>query len=285
MRIVDAHHHLWDPRAIKYSLLDGTGRLSPLSKSFLATAYDEIARENGATWAIAVEAASAGADPRAETSWLLEEVRRSKVTRRVVAWAPIETSEIGRYLDTLLASSGDRLVGVRRSFESVPAGFASSSQVVAGIREVAARGLVFDFVLFADRLPEVIELVRRLPEATFVLDHLGKPALSHWVPPSWKRDLIALARLPNVSAKVSGLITESPADPWTTEMLRPYFDHAVASFGWDRLMFASDWPVCELAGGYRRWLEVVGVAASTATAAERNAFFHGTADRVYRSHR
>ena len=282
MRIVDAHHHLWDPRALDYTLLNEHGKLAPLAKPFLAGTFDAVAEKNGITDAIAVEATSAGADPAAETRWLLDQVGHSKVTRRVVVWAPIERPAVGGYLDALLSAGGSRIVGVRRSFEFVDPGFASSKEVIAGIRAVAARGLVFDLVLFAERLPEVTALVRQVPEAAFVLDHLGKPPVSDTVPDAWKRDLAALAKLPNVAAKVSGLVTEAVTTAWNGDMLRPYIDHAAASFGWDRLMFASDWPVCELAGGYRRWLETTMAAVDGATKAEQAAFVHATADRVYR---
>ena len=282
MRIVDAHHHLWDPRAIHYDLIDGKGRLAPLAKPFLSATFDALAAENGIAEGIAVEATSAGADPGAETRWLMDEVARSRLTRRVVAWAPTEKPEIGRHLDSLLATGGGRIVGVRRSFESVAPGFACSIVTVAGLREVAARGLTFDLVLFADRLQDATSLVRQVPEATFVLDHLGKPTIADRVPSAWKEDIAELARLPNVTAKVSGLITESATGEWTSAMLRPYLNHAIACFGWDRLMFASDWPVCELAGGYRRWLDFATLVGASASVGDQQAFFSGTADRVYR---
>ena len=280
MRIVDAHHHLWDPSSIDYALFHAVERLTPVMGAHRAEDYDAVAYANGVSGALAVEAASAGADYVAETDWLFAEASRSLVTRRVIAYAPVEQTNIADWLDALVVRYGERLAGIRRTFEGVTPGFAFSDAVVAGIRAAAARGLPFDLVLFADRLGDVVELVRRVPEAMFVLDHLGKPPLQRRVQPEWKAAIASLARLPNVMAKVSGLVTESPSGVWDNALVRPYVDHAAACFGWERLMFGSDWPICELAGGYWRWLDFVADASASDAAAEKS-FFSGTAERVY----
>jgi L-fuconolactonase len=248
-----------------------------LVRPVLAAEFDAVADANGVDAAVAVEAASAGADPVAETEWLLAETGRSTVTQRVVAYAPVESLDIETRLDRL--TRDPRVVGVRRTFESVPDGFILSEAVQAGIRAVARRGLSFDLVLFSDRLRDAGELVRRLPEVQFVLDHLGKPPITEAVSLQWRDDLAAIAQCPNVTAKLSGLITEAPGG-WDDEMLRPYADTAIAAFGWNRLMFGSDWPICELAGGYARWLAFTrSLVPDPADAAQ---FFAGTASRVYR---
>jgi L-fuconolactonase len=149
-----------------------------------------------------------------------------------------------------------------------------------GVRAAAARGLVVDLVLFGDRLAEVIDLVGRVPEATFVLDHLAKPRMDDRSLGSWRDDIVRLARHPNVVAKVSGLTSAATRADWEDE-LAPLIDHAAATFGWDRLMFASDWPICDLAGGYRRWLDFLRAMTRGTSAGEQAAFFANTADRTY----
>jgi L-fuconolactonase len=181
----------------------------------------------------------------------------------------------------LQVAAGVRLAGIRRSFEFTPNGFATSAEVVAGVRAVGECGLPFDLVLFAERLPEVTELVRRCPGVSFVLDHLGKPSIRDGRLDPWRTDFAALARFPNVVCKVSGLVTEASPDGWTAESLRPYVSHAVDCFGWTRLMFGSDWPVCELAGGYRRWLDTVMELTSDASDVDRESFFGANAARTY----
>jgi L-fuconolactonase len=280
MRIVDAHHHLWDPGAVDYALFREAPRLAAITTPHRARDFDAVARANGISAAVAVEAASAGADPVAETDWLFAEAARSSVTRRVVAYAPIERPDIDVHLSALKLAR-PALAGIRRTFEAAAPRYAFSEEIVRGVRAVARAGLPFDLVLFADRLGDMVELVRRVPEATFVLDHLGKPRLERRLPDEWKANLAALARLPNVVAKVSGLVTEAAGGQWDAALVRPYVEHAVQCFGWSRLMFGSDWPICDLAGGYARWLEFAQEVVASAREAERKAFFADTADRIY----
>jgi L-fuconolactonase len=276
MRIVDAHHHLWDPRSLHYGLLDGRGRLASLARPVLSAEFDAVAHANGISAAIVVEAASAGADPRAETEFLVRETAASPISTRIVAYAPVESPD----LDDWLGALSPRVVGIRRSFESVPDGFMGSPAVLSGLRHLGHRGLPFDLVLFADRLGEAVTLVRQLPEVTFVLDHLGKPRIDGSPPPAWNDEIEALAGLPNVVAKVSGLLTES--ETGSAEEARPYVEHAIRCFGWQRLMFGSDWPISELAGGYAAWLGFCRAMAAGVSAEEQAAFFAGTAERTYR---
>jgi L-fuconolactonase len=280
MRIVDAHCHLWDPTKVDYALLKGATRLAPVAGPHLAGDFDAVARANGVSGAVAVEAASAGADHGHETAWLFAQVSTSAVVNRVVAYAPVERADLGVWLDKLTSAHGDRLAGIRRTLETAPPGFTFSDAFVAGVREVAKRGLPFDLVLLADRLRDATELARRVPEATFILDHLGKPPLERRVQAEWKADIAAIARLPNVVAKVSGLVTEAAAGEWDMSLVQPYIDHAAACFGWERLMFGSDWPICDLAGGYARWLDFAMSASVNAAAAAQ--FFAKTAERIYR---
>jgi L-fuconolactonase len=283
VRILDAHHHLWDPAEVAYDLLQPVGPLAPLARRFDAASFDEAARSHGVSAAIAVEATSAGADPRQETAWLLDQVAGSAVTRAVVAWAPLEDRDVGLYLDGLLfqgRAAGAPIAGVRRSFESVPDGFITQEAVARGAREAAARGLVVDLVLFGDRLDESVGLVGRVPEATFVLDHLAKPRMDERSLAIWRDAIERMARHPNIVAKVSGLVTMATSQEWEPE-LAPLVTHAAATFGWGRLLFASDWPICDLAGGYGRWLDFLRSLVRDVDPDEQAAFFGGTASRTY----
>jgi L-fuconolactonase len=90
-----------------------------------------------------------------------------------------------------------------------------------------------------------------------------------------------MAGLPNVVCKISGFSTEADRENWTREQLKPYIDHAIECFGWERVLFGSDWPVCNLAGGFRRWLEAADWATAPAPAQERHKLFYGNAARIY----
>lgn len=278
MEILDAHHHLWDVRRLHYALFD---RVPALNRPFTFDQFEAVAARNGITGSICVEAASAGADGFAEATWLLEQGRTGLVAG-VVVWAPLERPDLAGYLDRVCAIGDGRIVGVRRSFEFEDPEFARRDEVVTGVQEVARRGLVCDLVMFQPAMPAAIELVRACPEGRFVLDHLGKPPIRDGLLRHWSERIAELASLPNLVCKISGLMTEANHTSWRTEDLLPCIDHAIRCFGWDRVLFGSDWPVCELAGTYERWLEVVSRAVKDASTEQKRALFVDNARRTYR---
>jgi L-fuconolactonase len=270
--ILDSHHHLWDTRELEYALFE---TVDALRRPFLAADYAEL----GVPRSICVEAASAGADGRRETDWLLGQIEDDPRVAALVAWAPLERSDADRHLDWLLAQTGKPIVGVRRSFEFEDPEF--PLRTVDGAREARARGLVVDLVLFPRSLRATIGLVDACPETQFVLDHLAKPPIREggWEP--WAAEFGELALRPNVACKLSGLPTEADRDGWTVDDLRPYVEHALACFGPERLLYGSDWPVVNLAGGAARWLSAVEILLAQLDRPERDAVLAGNASRLY----
>jgi L-fuconolactonase len=276
--IVDPHHHLWDTSQLRYALLD---RVPELKGAYTAENYDRLARPHGVTASVCVEAASAGADGTAETRWLIDETRRSEIVERLVLWAPLGSPELPAYLDRLEALEDRRIAGIRRSFELEPDDFARRPDVIRGVELAAERGYSVDLVLFHRSLRAAVELVRACPEARFILDHLGKPDLRESRGGSWAEDIAAMAQSENVVCKVSGLVTEADHNNWRAEDLQAPIDHVIASFGWDRVLFGSDWPVCNRAGGFERWLDAVRWCVRDASEEQKRAFFAENARRVY----
>ena len=177
----------------------------------------------------------------------------------VVGWVDLTAGDIAARITRLRAADGgDRLVGVRHLVqdESDP-GFLDRPDIRRGVAAVGAAGLVFDLVIRRHQLPAAVRLARDLPDVSFTLDHLGKPALPYSKHGGWARDLRTFAQLPNTTAKLSGLATEADWSSWTPEELRPAVEHALDAFGPSRLMFGSDWPVCLLASSYQRWIDVL----------------------------
>ena len=124
----------------------------------------------------------------------------------------------------------------------------------------------------------MIELVRRCPHVRFVLDHCGKPDIKNGAFDAWRRDLASPAALPNVMCKLSGLVTEADWQHWRPADLRPYIENVLATFGVERLMYGSEWPVMTLAATYSQWIETVVEATVSLSEAERaQLFFHNCA--------
>jgi L-fuconolactonase len=131
-------------------------------------------------------------------------------------------------------------------------------------------------------LPAVIRLVRACPGTRFILDHFGKPGIRAGLLDPWREHFRALAALPNIDCKLSGLVTEADHAKWTPDQLRPYVDHALATFGPGRLLFGGDWPVAKLAAPYPSWLDTARRLVSHLSTADQAALFAGNARRVYR---
>lgn len=280
MTRVDAHHHLWDVGVREYPFLARPG-LEPLRRTFGVEDYVAAAPED--TAGIAVQAVSS----EAETVDLLAAAGADGPVRAVVGWVDLTAPDVAERLAALRAGpGGEALVGIRHQVEDEPdPGWLLRPEVLRGLREVAAAGLVFDLLVKPPQYDAAIEAARRLPELRIVLDHLGKPDVAGgmWTP--WSGWIAALAVLPNVAAKLSGLVTEADWSAWSHELLVPYGRHALDAFGPGRVMYGSDWPVCTLAATHA---QTVALAEATLTAfapgdpTAHDALFTTTATTWYR---
>ena len=218
-----------------------------------------------------------------ETRWLLEIARDFDHIRGVVGWAPLADPDIDRVLDSLGRET--KLKGLRHVIQDEPDdNFILRADFNRGIESMAGSGLVYDVLIHAKHLPQTIAFVDRHPEQAFVLDHIAKPAIVRGdagLEP-WATHLRELARRPNVWCKLSGLVTEANWKTWSLEGLRPYLDTVVESFGPQRLMAGSDWPVCLVASGYKQWFDTLREYFRSFSAEEAGRVFGGTAVAVYK---
>lgn len=248
---IDAHHHVWDRQRFHYAWLEGEA-LAPIRVD--RTPADHRAAHAGIELlgTVIVEAHTS----TAETRWLLELAHAAAGPTRIVGFLDLFDPALPDVIGELRSQpEGAHLAGVRHQIQAEPVEWLGRADVRTGLRAVAEAGLVFDLVVLPHQLAACAAVVGDVPELTFVLDHLGKPPLAAGDLDDWRRDLAALATHPNVVAKISGLVTEADWDRWTIDDLRPAVDHALATFGPDRLLWGSDWPVCELAASARRWQE------------------------------
>jgi L-fuconolactonase len=277
--IIDAHHHLWDPATREHPFLDAAS-LAPLRRPYTV---DDLRQETAGRVARTVLVQTVGDE--AETVEFLATAHASGgLIAGVVGWVDLTAVDVAERIEALRARpGGERLVGIRHPVQDErDPGWLARPEVRRGIRAVGAAGLTYDLLVLAPQLPAAREVVRRLPDVPFVLDHLAKPdiAAERWEP--WAADLSALGALPNLTAKLSGLVTEARWDDWTTDQIRRYAEHALTVFGPDRLMFGSDWPVCTLAAGYGEVFSLADELTGALSPAERADVFDATATRSYR---
>jgi L-fuconolactonase len=262
--VIDAHQHFWDVRLFHYPWM--TGPAEPLRRNFLPSDLKPILDEVGVTRTVVVQATHS----LEESRWLLKLARASEFVAGAVVWVDLTSPNLGTDLDELQAYG--RFCGVRHLVHDEPdEAWILREDVLAGLRELERRDIAYDLLLRPPHLKYVPRLQERCPRLRMVLDHIGKPPIAEKAMDGWARDLETAARLPNVWCKASGMITEADWRHWTVNDLKPYVDHVVRHFGYDRLMFGSDWPVCTLAGSYQQVVSALGRtlgAVSTADAAK-----------------
>ena len=270
--IIDAHHHLWDPAARDYPWLAGPA-MTPIRHRYTAADLHAAADTLGVTGTILVQTIPSPDETRAFLTL------PDPLIRGVVGWADLTAPSI---VDDLAALSGP-LVGIRHQAqdETDPEWLARPA-VLRGIRAVAAAGLTYDLLVLPHQLRSAITAVRAVPEGRFVLNHAAKPPIAAGKLDPWAGLISELAGLPNVACKLSGLITEADWSRWKPADIRPYSDHVFESFGPDRVLFGSDWPVCELAGDYPAVFGLAGELCGELTETERTAVFGESARTWYR---
>ncbi|MDT5023888.1 MAG: L-fuconolactonase [Micromonosporaceae bacterium] len=244
--IIDAHQHLW---TADYAWLADPA-LVRIRRDYTVADLRANLRLAGVERTVLVEA---GRADNAETTEFLALAAATPEIAGVVGWASLKDPALS---DTLArhgaGPGGNLLVGIRDQVQGEADDYLDRPDVRAGLRTVAAGGLVNELVVRVDQLPAVARAAAALPDSRFVLDHLGKPAVAAGAQglARWLAVVAPVAACPNVVAKVSGLVAEADWAHWTVEDLRPFVDSAVDLFGTGRVMFGSDWPVCEVAASY-----------------------------------
>jgi L-fucono-1,5-lactonase len=274
---IDSHQHFWRYDAAEYGWIDSS--LASLRRDCLPPDSLAAMRTAGFEYAVAVQARQT----LDETRSLLALADQYPFIAGVVGWLDLQARDVDAQLRML--AGHPKLVGVRHIVQAEPDGFLARADLRHGIARLEHFGLAYDILVYARQLPQAIEFAASFPGTRFVLDHLGKPEIrSHSSGGSfdkWRACLDRLAALPNVCAKLSGLVTEADRHTWTPAALRVYVHAALDAFGADRLMIGSDWPVCTAAGTYRDVMDVVTAALEGRTAAEREAVLGGTAQRFW----
>ena len=250
LMLIDAHHHLWAPAQRAYPFM-AAEPLAPIRRSYDLADLERVTRPLGVEATVLVQAVST----QEETNHLLAIADSSHgLVSGVVGWTDLTSPDVSSQLAAVRGGPGGaRLVGVRHQAEDEPdPNWLVRPAVTAGVAAVGNAGLVYDLLVKAPQWAAALALVRRTPGTVFVLDHAGKPDIAGgaWAP--WAQMISALSPEPNVHVKLSGLVNQARWSDWTTAELQPYAEHVLDSFGADRVMLGSDWPVSELAGDYAR---------------------------------
>jgi L-fuconolactonase len=271
MMKIDAHHHLWRYQPAEYAWIDPESRIA---HDFMGTNLAATLAKAGVGGAITVQARQA---PE-ETRFLIDAAQSAPILG-VVGWIDLRSPAIEALLEV---DAHPLIVGYRHVVQDeADNNFILSQEFIRGVRAVVARDLTYDLLVNHRQLSSVVAFVESFGNGRFVLDHAAKPDIARggWSP--WAEDIAAVAALPNVFCKVSGLVTEANHTGWKSEDFERYLDHIFALFGPERLIWGSDWPVCLLAADYRQALSLIEEYIDRHCPADRAAILGGNAIRAY----
>jgi L-fuconolactonase len=276
--IVDSHVHLYDPAHLGYGWLKRVPRIN--------RRYDlsDLDRCRGEVEIDKVVFAEVWVDPGLhleEAAWVQALADKDPRLVGMVAHAPLEKGPaVEADLEKLKVFP--ITCGIRRLIEiEMDPGFCLEPSFIEAVKLLPRYGLTFDICVKHWALVFGLELARRCPDVQFVLDHIGKPGIRHGLTEPWRSQIRELSRLPNVVVKVSGVITEADHQHWKKEEVRPYVEHVLECFGFDRCMYGSDWTVSELSHAYPDWVAILDEITAAASGDEKRAFWRDTAISTY----
>jgi predicted TIM-barrel fold metal-dependent hydrolase len=295
--IIDAHIHLWDLGMDRHPWLRPTGGaiqalggLDAIRRNYLVEDYlRDVARQDVVA-SVHIEAAWDRADdPLAEIEWLETLDKSSGVAARYIGFADLTAPDAAAALTRL--SEVRRCVGVRQMLSWHPTepakcfaprrGIADEPEFRRGVALLADHGQLLELMLYPYQAEEVVRLAYDFPDQTFIINHCGSPIdRDREGMARWRAGLRALGSAPNVRIKISALTAYDPSP--TPESLREVALHCIESFGVDRSMFGSDFPVGRLWTSFDAIFDGFKAIVRDFSTAEHSALFHDNAQRVYR---
>jgi L-fuconolactonase len=274
--VIDAHQHFWQhSQPFDYSWQNAAA-LAPIRRDYLPEDLAPLIRQAGVDRTIFVQTQH----DLAENRWVLALAEQHDFIAGVVGWVDLASDQCEAQL--LEFKQQAKFVGIRHVTHDEPDDdFIIRREVIRGLQVLERHRMPFDLLFFVKHLKHAAALARELPGLPMVLDHLAKPRIAAGATDDWIANFREAARFPNMYCKLSGMITEADWQHWQVSDLRPYVDTALECFGPRRLMFGSDWPVCELAGSYSQVHRAMTKLLGELSESERDAIFGGTATEFY----
>jgi len=271
---IDTHQHFWKFDPIRDSWI--TEEMQVIKRDFSPLDIQFVLERNGFGGSVAVQADQS----KEETAYLVQLANDYPFIKGVVGWIDLQAADIRQQLD---AYQSDKVIkGFRHIVEGeADPDFLIRPAVLNGLKALADYGYTYDLLIRPRHYAATLDCVQQNPNLQFVLDHIAKPPIKSKAFDEWATFIDALAALPNVVCKVSGLATEADWEGWKLDDFKQYLEHIFARFGKERIMYGSDWPVCLLAASYEESIAIVEDKLGQFTAAEKNAFWAENAIRVY----
>ena len=275
--LIDTHLHLIDQSALSYPWLAGA---PALNRDFSYEEYALQARRAGIAQALHMEVDVAPQDIESETAYIAALASRegSLIAGAISSCRP-EDEGFQAFLERQAANP--LVKGFRRVLHVMPDELSDSSVFRDNLRRLGKTQLTFDLCVLPRQLERAAALADLAPNVTFILDHCGVPDIKGEGLNGWRGRITEIARRENVTAKISGVVAYADAEKWGVESLSPYVHHVIESFGWDRIVWGSDWPVCTLGGGLATWVAATHALLNGCSNDERSKLLSANARRIW----
>jgi L-fuconolactonase len=271
---IDAHQHFWQYSSVEYDWIDEN--MSQLRRDFLPQDLLPLLRENDVAGCVAVQARQS----MQETHWLLSLAQQYQQILGVVGWIDLTSNTLRSELQALRGNPW--LKGFRHVLQGESElNFMLQPAFIQGIECLAEQGYSYDILVHSGQLPQVCELVKKLPQMKLVIDHVAKPDIAAQQWQGWAEYMLELGQHQHLYCKLSGLVTEANWQSWSAADIEPYLAHMLKAFGAERLMYGSDWPVCQVAANYSETLGLVEQFVSRECPEKRAAVMGGNAAGFY----
>jgi L-fuconolactonase len=272
--IIDAHQHFWEIGRFQYPWM--TPDREVLRRCYLPGDLRPLLLEAKVDRTITVQAHQS----LEEAFWLLELASTNNIIAGVVTWVDITSDSVAADLNRL--TKHPKFKGIRHPIEDEPDdAWMIRPEVLRGLAELERRDVPFDLLVWPRHLKYIPQIRDRCPNLRLVLDHIAKPPIAEGTMDGWARGLETISKLPNVWCKLSGMITLAKMKQWSLGDLTPYVNHVIKVFGYGRVMFGSDWPVCTLSGSYQDVVETLREALGSLTEQEAANVWGGNASLFY----
>ncbi|CAD0000453.1 amidohydrolase family protein [Flavobacterium chungangense] len=276
MNRIDSHQHFWIFDPVRDSWIDNS--MKKIQRDFLPQDLSPLLSQNQFSGCVAVQASQS----EEETNFLLDLASKNDFIKGVVGWIDLRAENISERLRHF--SQFEKLKGFRHVVQGEPDDFMFGNEFRNGIAALKQFDFTYDILIFHRQLPAAIDLVKSFPEQKFVIDHIAKPDIKSGEIASWKKGIKEIAKFENVKCKISGMVTEADWNNWKPSDLKPYLDVIFENFTADKLMFGSDWPVCNVASDYTNLVKTVEDYLAPFSDEDQNKFWFENAKSFYKIH-
>lgn len=271
---IDSHQHFWIFDPIRDSWIDDSMKV--IQRDFMPLDLQPALQKNGLDGCVVVQSNQS----EEENEFQLKNAGAYDFIKGIVGWVDLRSSNIEERLEYY--SQFPAIKGFRHVLQGEPQrDLMLQPAFMNGIRKLKTFGYTYDILIFPDQLGYTKEFVQAFPDQPFVIDHIAKPAIRDKQISDWKKDMAEIARFDNVYCKISGMVTEANWSGWSNDTFKPYIDAIVEQFGTKRIMYGSDWPVCQVAASYDEVFNIVKEYFSSFSSEEQDLFFGKNATAFY----